>query len=152
MKKNIILIGILNGFPSSAIFASMMLKEKQIDKQEAQRLINFIFFPSTSFLFGALQTNINQNRLFVYLVLSLYLSGFLFLYLTSFKVKKEYIYISYNHTVSMIKEKLNNLVFVKELKDTVYFAFMTLINILGIVTIFSIPNTIISKITQSETS
>ena len=42
---SIIIIGLLNGFPSSAIFTSLMLKENQIDKEEAQRLINSIFFP-----------------------------------------------------------------------------------------------------------
>ena len=79
---SIILIGILSGFPSSAIFASIMLKEKQIDKQEAQRLINYIFFPSISFLLGVIQTNLNNNMLFTYLTLSIYLTGFLLLYLS----------------------------------------------------------------------
>lgn len=149
---SIILIGILNGFPSSAIFASLMLKAKQIDKQEAQRLINYIFFPSMSFLFGVIQPNLNNNKLFIYLALSIYLASFLLLYLSSFKARSNDTYIDYKSTLKNIKQRLTNLVFVKELKETISFSFTTLINILGIITIFTIPTTIISKLISNELS
>lgn len=147
---SIILIGILNGFPSSAIFTSLMLKENQITKQEAQRLINCIFFPSISFLFAIIAKNIN-NKLFIYLTLSLYLGGFLLLYISSFRANDSN-YISLKETVDMTKRKLSTFSFIKELKNIIFYSFETLINILGIIIIFSIPSNIITKIINNEIS
>ena len=97
---SIIIIGLLNGFPSSAIFTSLMLMDKQLEKEEAQRLINCIFFPSISFLFAILNINLNDNYLFTRLVISLYLSGFIFLYISSFKINKEQNHITLKQTIS----------------------------------------------------
>lgn len=149
---SIILIGILNGFPSSAIFASIMLKEEQITKQEAQRLVNYIFFPSISFLFAIIQNNLNNNTLFIYLLLSIYLTGFSFLYLSSFKANYSLDYISFKETISTIQKKLTNLSFIKELKDIISYASITLINILGIIILCSIPCNIISKLINNDFS
>lgn len=148
---SIILIGILNGFPSSVIFASIMLKEKQINKQEAQRLINYIFFPSISFLFAVIATNINNNKLFIYLILSLYLGGFLLLYISSFKANDSE-YMTSTEVINILKNKLCNFSFIKELKAIIIYSFETLLNILGIVVICSIPSNIISKIINNEFS
>ena len=71
---SIIIIGLLNGFPSSAIFTSLMLIDKQIEKEEAQRIINSIFFPSVSFLFAIISSKLKNNYLFTSLILILYLS------------------------------------------------------------------------------
>lgn len=148
--SSIILIGIMNGFPSSAIFTSIMLKENQITKQEAQRLINCIFFPSISFLLAIIAKNIN-NKLFIYLILSLYLGGFILLYISSFKANDSS-YISFKETLYTIKRKLSNFSFIQELKNIITYSFETLINILGIIVIFSIPSNIISKIINNEFS
>lgn len=147
---SVILIGLLNGFPSSAIFTSIMLKEKQINKQEAQRLINCIFFPSISFLFAIIKTNLNDNNIFIFLVLSLYLTGFLFLYLSSFKVKQEVTLTSFKNVKITIKEKLSKFTLIKDLKETILYAFNTLINILGIIVIFQIPCQILNKMITSQ--
>jgi len=149
---SIIIIGLLNGFPSSAIFTSLMLKENQIDKEEAQRLINSIFFPSISFLFIIINTNLNNSSLFTYLILSLYLAGFISLYISSFIVKKDSPYITFNETLANTKEKLQNFILIKDLKETITYSFNTLINILGIIVMFSIPcNIIDSLITNNST-
>lgn len=149
---SIIIIGLLNGFPSSVIFTSIMFKEKQINKEESQRLINYIFFPSISFLFNIIQSNLNNKYLFTYLILSLYLTGFLFLYISSFKVKENTSLLSFKETINCIKEKLTKVVFIKDLKDTINYAFNTLVNILGIIVIFQIPCQIINSITNSNNS
>jgi len=149
---SIIIIGLLNGFPSSAIFTSLMLKENQIDKEEAQRLINSIFFPSISFLFIIINTNLNNSSLFTYLILSLYLAGFISLYISSFIVKKDSPYITFKETLANTKEKLQNFILIKDLKETITYSFNTLINILGIIVMFSIPcNIIDSLITNNST-
>jgi len=149
---SIIIIGLLNGFPSSAIFTSLMVKDKQLPKEEAQRLINSIFFPSISFLFVIINSNINNKTLFTCLILSLYLSGFISLYFSSLKIKNENSYISLKSTLETIKIKLNNLIFIKELKETITYAFNTLINILGIIVIFSIPCNIINSLTTNNST
>lgn len=148
---SVIMIGLLNGFPSSAIFTSLMLKDNQIEKEEAQRLINSVFFPSISFLFVIINTNLNNQTLFNYLVTSIYLSGFIILYISSFKTNsKEKAYITFSQTLAIIKNKLNNFIFIKSTKDAITYAFTTLINILGIITIFSIPCNIINNIFSND--
>ena len=148
---SIILIGILNGFPSSAIFTSIMLINKQIDKQEAQRLVNSIFFPSISFLFSILLPNINDPTLFIFLILSIYMSGFITLYLSSFKAKTSQI-IKFKQTLNSTKDKLVNFHLPLKLKETINYSFSTLLNILGIIIIFSIPCNIINKICPGNIS
>ena len=149
---SIIIIGLLNGFPSSAIFTSLMLIDKQIEKEEAQRIINSIFFPSVSFLFAIISSKLKNNYLFTSLILSLYLSGFISLYISSFRTKKEQKYISYKQTIINIQNKLTNLVLIKTLKETIAYAFNTLINILGIIVIFSIPCNIIDNIITNNST
>lgn len=146
---SIIIIGLLNGFPSSAIFTSLMLKDNQIQKIEAQRLVNSIFFPSISFIFAIINSNLN-NKLFTFLVVSLYLTGFLFLYLSSFKIKQELPYTTFKQTLNSIKIKLNKFIFIKELKETITYTFNTLTNILGVIIMFSIPCNIIAKLITNK--
>ena len=143
---SIIIIGILNGFPSSAIFASLMLINKQIEKQEAQRLINATFFPSISFLFSILSPNINNLHYFTLLILCLYLTGFSSLYFSSFKAKNEQPLYTFKQTLIDIKNKLNNFVFIKDIKEIISYSFNTLLNILGVITLFSIPCNIIENL------
>lgn len=143
---SIIIIGILNGFPSSAIFTSMMVVNNQIDKQEAQRLINSIFFPSISFLFAILSPNINNSYCFTLLTLCLYLAGFTSLYFSSFKVRNEQHIVTFKQTLDNIKSKLNSFVFAKDIKEIISYSFNTLLNILGIITLSSIPCNIVEKI------
>ena len=149
---SIIIIGLLNGFPSSAIFTSMMLLDNQIEKEEAQTLINCIFFPSVSFLFAILAKNISDNKLFTILILSIYLSGFILLYISSFKINTPKKLLSFNQTINNIKDKLNCFCFSKNIKDIISNSFSTLINILGIIVIFSIPCNIINKIIPNDIS
>ena len=149
---SIIIIGLLNGFPSSAIFTSIMLLEKQIEKEEAQRLINAIFFPSISFLFVIISSNLNDSYFFSLLVISLYLSGFIFLYISSFRIKSEKNYLSFKQTLTNMKDKVNKFSFSKDIKEVIIYSFNTLLNILGIIVIFSIPLNMIDKITQNNIS
>ena len=79
---SIIIISLLCGFPSSAIFTSSLYINKQIGKQEASRIINYCFFPSFSFLFSIIKPKLS-NWHFTILILAIYLISFLFLYLSS---------------------------------------------------------------------
>lgn len=148
---SIIIIGILNGFPSSAIFTSLLAKENQIDKDEAQRLINSVFFPSISFIFVIISSYLN-NRLLTLLAISIYLSGFIILYISSFKVKREDSYISFKQTKLNIKNKLKSFILIEEMKNSISYAFNTLMNILGILILFSIPCNIISNLIKNDYS
>lgn len=148
----IILISVLNGFPSSAIFTSLLLKNKELKKEEGQRLINSMFFPSLSFLFIVVNTSLNNNSLFLYLIISIYLPAFIFLYISSFKTKEEVLIITFNQTIINIKEKINNFNFINDLKSTILYSSNTLINILGILVIFTIPCNIINKFFSNDLS
>lgn len=149
---SIIIIGLLNGFPSSAIFTSLMIKNNQLKKEEAQRLINYIFFPSISFLFVIINNNLNNSIFFTYLMLSLYLGGFINLYLSSFKIKEKEEHTTFSQTLTIIKEKLNTFIFTNDLKESIVYSFNTLINLLGIIIIFSIPCNLLNKIITNYSS
>lgn len=129
-----------------------MLKDKQIEKKEAQRIINSIFFPSISFLFIIINSNLNNTELFTYLILSIYLSGFISLYLSSLKNNEEIKLITFKETLNNIKEKNHQFVLAKDLKETISYSFNTLINILGTIVLFTIPSNIINTFTSSNYS
>lgn len=149
---SIIIIGLLNGFPSSAIFSSMMVLNGEIDEGEAQRLVNCVFFPSIGFLFAILSVNLNDNLLFACLVASLYLGGFICLYISSLKVKEEVKCISFSETISNINFKLNNFSFSESAREVINYSFNTLLNILGIIIMFSVPCNIIGNIIDNSFS
>lgn len=76
-----LIASLLGGFPYSAIIVTSFLKENKISKNEADRLLISLSFPSISFLFATLYPLDNQC---IYNIISLYISSFVVLYITSF--------------------------------------------------------------------
>ena len=80
-----IIASILGGFPYSAIIVSSFLKDNKIVKQEANRLLYFMFFPSISFLMSLY----NLDNKFIYIIISLYITSFLLLFISKFFYKED---------------------------------------------------------------
>lgn len=83
-----VVASLLGGYPYSAIIVSSFLKDNKITKNEATRLLMSMFFPSISFLFVTLY---NIDNFFIFQILSLYISSFLLLFITSFIYKEKII-------------------------------------------------------------
>lgn len=81
-----IIASILGGYPYNAILISTFLKEKKISNDEANRLLSTMFFPSISFLFATLYKIDNK---FILIIISLYLSSFIYLFIISKKTPNE---------------------------------------------------------------
>ena len=96
-----VVASILGGFPYCAIIVKNFLKENKISKEEAERLLISMFFPSVSFLFSSLYSIDNK---YIYNILSLYISSFILLYITSFFKKYNVVSLSNNKT----KININN--------------------------------------------
>lgn len=80
----IILTSIFGGFPYSAIMVDSCLNNKQIDLDEAKRIVKYIFFPSLAFMLSTLfkiNSKINPN-IFYLITFCVYFSGLFLLFIT----------------------------------------------------------------------
>ncbi|HHU59322.1 TPA: hypothetical protein GXZ34_00085 [bacterium] len=149
---SIFLIGILNGFPSSAIFTSLLVKEKKISEKEGQSLVNAIFFPSFSFIFIIIGGNLKDDLLTLSLAVCLYLSGLFYLYFRNVNNKEIEKLISFKEAYASFRESLSKFNFINSLKEAIYNAFINLLNIAGIMVMFSLPYGILSKFLSEYSS
>lgn len=80
----IILTSIFGGFPYSAIMVDSCLNNKQIDLDEANRIVKYILFPSLAFMLSTLfkiNSKINPN-IFYLITFCVYFSGLFLLFIT----------------------------------------------------------------------
>lgn len=77
-----VIASLLGGYPYSAIIVSSFIKSQKISTHEGNRIINSCFFPSLSFLFVGL---LNIDYKFIYIIISLYVSSFIILFISSLK-------------------------------------------------------------------
>ena len=89
-----IIASLLGGYPYNAILISSFLKKDKISKQEADRLLSTMFFPSFSFLFATLY---KIDSKFILIIISLYISSFFLLFITSKKEKSKDIKVHIKH-------------------------------------------------------
>lgn len=94
-----ILSSIIGGFPFSAIVVEQLISQKNISNEEGQKIINFIFFPSFSFLYSTLLfLNPSNKKIVLTTIVLIYIVSFLFLY----------IFKDGNYQINLIKkEELN---------------------------------------------
>lgn len=135
-----VVASILGGFPYCAIIVKNFLKENKISKEEAERLLMSMFFPSVSFLFSSLYS---LDDKYIYNILSLYISSFLLLYITSFFKK-------YNFSSSTNKK-----IIVNNDYTTIYFNVMndsikSIFSIIFCVLFFNIIISLINRFISNE--
>lgn len=90
-----ILSSIIGGFPYSSIIVENLLHENKITQEEGQKICNFIYFPSFSFLYSTLYFfNPIHKKIIATIIIVIYLISFIFLFIfkNKSKIKKIKIY------------------------------------------------------------
>ena len=133
-KKIVIVLSLLTGFPTGAIYVKELLERNSISLEEANKLIMYTSFSNPIFVISVIgETLLNNKKLGIFIYLVHVLSGLLIgLILRS---KSKYI------PTKNINNKQNNIL-IKSINES----FETLINILGIVIFFLIIISIINTI------
>lgn len=107
----------LGGFPYGIIIISQFVKENKISKEEAQKLSNFIYFPSFSFLYSTLCFfNSTHRPIILKIMIILYSLSFLFLLIFPnkspiTKIKKEDLFKNETSFINAYNQIIQNTCF-----------------------------------------
>ena len=130
----LILISILNGFPSSMIYGEIMIKEKDLTYNQVKRIAPIFFIPSITFIFYIIKAQLLPLHFYV-LIISLYTPLLIILFLSKKESNSKYIGKS---IVKEIKNSFSNFNYILVLKEIIINSFQTIINILGMITFYSL--------------
>lgn len=133
-----LIASILGGFPYSSIIVTSFIKQNKISLQEGIRIINACQFPSLAFLFMGLYT-IDKNVM--YIIISLYLSSFLMLYLSSFNQKS----IKINNKIMTINNDISSIYY-----QVMNSSIKSIISISFTIIFFNLITSSLSIITNNE--
>ena len=130
----LILISILNGFPSSMIYSDIMKKSGDLDDNQTKRIAPLFFLPSYTFLFFLIKTNLEYSY-FLLLIFSLYIPILINLFITRNKSTSN----PTNKTiVKEITATFNEFNYQNTLKEIFLNSIYTIINILGSICFYSL--------------
>ena len=130
----LILISILNGFPSSMIYSNIMKKSGDLDDNQTKRIAPLFFLPSYTFLFFLIKTNLEYSY-FLLLIFSLYIPLLINLFITRNKSTSN----PTNKTiVKEITATFNEFNYQNTLKEIFLNSIYTIINILGSICFYSL--------------
>lgn len=139
-SASLLMISLINGFPSSVLYSYLMVKEGKIDKDKTHKIANFFFLPSLTFIFFLIKNNLSM-KYFIFLVLSVYLPCF-FMLLIQRNTKNDS-YIEFSDIKKELKERFDKFNYIDDLKNIFLNSILTLINILGMISFYSIMTLII---------
>lgn len=131
---SLILISILNGFPSSMIYGEIMIKEKDLTYNQVKRIAPIFFIPSITFIFYIIKAQLLPLHFYV-LIISLYTPLLIILFLSKKESNSKYIGKS---IVNEIKNSFSNFNYILVLKEIIINSFQNIINILGMITFYSL--------------
>ena len=137
---SLLLISLINGFPSSVLYSSIMVKENKVEANTTHNIAKYFFLPSFSFVFFIIYKNLTPLYFNIFL-LSLYLPSFFFLLF--YREKSQENYIKINDVKFDILTSFNQFNYINDLKSIFIETIYTLINILGMISFYSIITLII---------
>ena len=130
----LILISILNGFPSSMIYSDIMKKSGDLDDNQTKRIAPLFFLPSYTFLFFLIKSNLEYSY-FLLLIFSLYIPILINLFITRNKSTSN---PSNKTIVKEITISFNEFDYQNSLKEIFLNSMYTIINILGSICFYSL--------------
>ena len=136
----LLILSLMNGFPSSTLYASILIKNNKIDTNSASKISTLFFLPSFTFIFYIIKNNLS-NIYFNIFIISLYLPCFLLLYIKRKSSNDKY--INFTNIKEELKKGVSNFDYFFDLKNIFFNTTMTIINILGMITVYSIISLII---------
>ena len=139
-NSSLLLLSLLNGFPSSVLYSYIMVKENKIDKYSTHKIAHYLFLPSFTFIFYLVHTSLS-SLYFTILIISLYLPPFIYLLINRNKSKDEF--IEFKEIKKELVNSFNEFNYINDLKAIFSNSITTLINILGMISFYSIITLII---------
>ena len=58
---SLLLLSIINGFPSSVLYSSLMVKEKKMEKKSTHAIATLFFLPSFTFIFYLIRNHLDKR-------------------------------------------------------------------------------------------
>ena len=132
---SLLLISLLNGYPSSVIYSKIMLNDNKINKSSATTIAKYLFLPSYTFVFFLIKENLS-NIYFTYFIISLYLPIILILLVLSKQSSDSY--VSLKEVKKELENSFSNFNLITDLKTIFLNSILTLINILGMISFYSL--------------
>lgn len=147
---SLLLLSIINGFPSSVLYSSLMVKEKKMEKQSTHAIATLFFLPSFTFIFYLIRNHLDK-RIFTFFIFSLYLPTLILLLLN--RNKSDDNYIIFKEIKGNLITSYNNFNFLKDIKEIIVNSILTIINILGMISFYSlitllIPNNLLKGLLE----
>lgn len=136
----LLLLSLINGFPSSVLYSSIMVKENKIDKKSTHTIASIFFLPSFTFIFYLIKNNLSFPYFLIF-ILSLYLPCFILLLINRNKSQDKY--INFKQIKTDLINSFNSFNYINDLKNIFLNSVLTLINILGMISFYSILTLII---------
>ena len=136
----LLLLSLINGFPSSVLYSSIMVKENKIDKKSTHTIASIFFLPSFTFIFYLIKNNLSFPYFLIF-ILSLYLPCFILLLINRNKSHDKY--INFKQIKTDLINSFNSFNYINDLKNIFLNSVLTLINILGMISFYSILTLII---------
>lgn len=133
-KIYILLMSLISGFPSGSIYTKELLNKNIIDKEIANKYITFTHFPNPLFILGSVATIINNNKLTIFILISIISSNLLLAYF--YKSPKKII---------LIEQNTKEINFSKSLSKAITTSLKTLIVIYGTSVFFYLISVIINN-------
>jgi len=141
----VILISILTGFPFSTILMCKFYKENKLSKKEAYSLLLSFTIPSFSFIFATLKGYIETTS-FYKLILCLYLTSFIILFIISNITLDKKEYTSFSIIKKEVEFSMKNFSFPTSLKENILSITDSLAIVLGTMVYFNIISIFINNI------
>lgn len=141
----IIILSLLSGFPSSAKYIKEIYLNKDINEEEATKLLTFTHFSNPLFVLGTVSIYINDSKIAIPILISHYIGNlFIGLIFRNYYISKQ------DDTKTNIKNNIkkfkNNEEFGKIISQSISSGINTLLLILGTVTVFLILTSLINNI------
>lgn len=140
---SIMLISFINGFPSSALYSSLLVKEKRIEKYSSHKIASICFLPSFVFVFYLVKNHLSSIYFLIFII-SLYIPCLILLLIKRNKNIDKYIHLK--EVIKEIKLSFNNFHYINDLKYIFSNSIANLINILGMISFYSIITLIIPSL------
>lgn len=136
----LLILSLINGFPSSTLYGSILVKNNKIETNSASKIATLFFLPSLTFIFYLIKNSISLIYFNIFSI-SLYLPCFLILFIKRKESNDNY--ISFKEIKKDLISSFNNLDYFTDMKNIIFNTSMTIINILGMISFYSIINLII---------
>ena len=139
---SLIILSLISGFPSSVLYSSLLIKDNK--ESESLKMIGSLFFlPSFSFVFYLIKTSLSF-KYFLPFTIALYTPTFICMFLKRYKFSDEFITI--RQLKMEVKSSFMQFHYINDLKQIFVTSILTLVNILGMITFYSLFNLLIPDI------